>query len=160
MILEIDNWKFDIDLTSTMEYSAKEAAEHCTCAYCRNFYTAIDDSHPELRPFLNRFGIDIEAPEELMPFDPTVYLASYCVKGRILSHGSHPIMIGGIRILPEREDEGVWADRFCLWVGPFLMPWVLDEPMEEVVSPANEQSFQDRMTEKLLRDTPLVDICS
>ena len=37
MILKIDDWEFDIDLERTMAYSAAEAADHCTCAYCRNF---------------------------------------------------------------------------------------------------------------------------
>ena len=52
MILQIDDWKFDIDMERTMEYSAKEAAEHCDCAYCRNFYAAVDEHCSDLRPFL------------------------------------------------------------------------------------------------------------
>ena len=51
MVLKIDDWVFDVDITATMEYSTREAAAHCDCAYCRNFYAAVDDTYPQIRRF-------------------------------------------------------------------------------------------------------------
>ena len=98
MIVKIDDWKFDVDITATMAYSAAEAAEHCTCGYCRNFYAAVDAVYPNLRRFFAEFGVHIEAPEELIPYEPTLMEGSYAVCGRVLGVGSKPIEIDGLVI--------------------------------------------------------------
>lgn len=156
MIVKIDDWIFDVDMSATMEYSAKEAAEHCDCAYCRNFYASIDDAYPHLRPLLAQFGLDIEAPEELMPFEPTLYLSCYAVEGQIVKKGSPLIMVDGVKVMPETAKDamincGIHTPYFVLSVGPITLPWVLDEPMEDVISPANLPSFLKRMWDRLLR---------
>ena len=155
MILAIDDWRFEVDIAATMEYSTKEAAEHCDCAYCRNFYATVDSTYPELRPFLAQFGVDIEAPDELLPFDATLYLACYCVNGRILSYGKPLIHAGDVKIMPETAQDaminiGLRAPYFVISAGPFQLPWILDEPMVDVISPANEPSFLKKMWERLL----------
>ena len=156
MIISIEDWVFDLDMTATMEHSAKEAAEHCDCAYCRNFYTAVDVTYPQLRPFLSQFGLDIEAPEELMPFEPKLYLSCYAVEGQIVKKGSPLIMVDGVKVMPETAKDamincGIHTPYFVLSVGPITLPWVLDEPMEDVISPANLPSFLKRMWDRLLR---------
>lgn len=156
MILETDGWKFDIDLAATMEYSAAEAKGHCTCGYCRNFYAAVDDIYPELRPFLGQFGVDIEAPEELMPFEATNVLCCYAVEGKILRFGENITRIHGISIYAEYPEDamistGCRAPYFILSVGPMDLPWVLEEDMDGVMSPANEPGFFKRMWNRLLR---------
>lgn len=160
MILKIADWEFDIDMERTMEYSAAEAAEHCDCAYCRNFYAAIDGTFPGLRPFLAQFGIDIEAPDELMPFMATHMCVLYAVSGTILHEGKAPIFLDGLRVDPEdimvsMINTACPRPLFILNVGPFDVPWVLDEPCdeEEIVSPANEPSFLKKMWEKLIGKT-------
>ena len=155
MLLEIHDWKFDVDLAGTMAYSAKEAAEHCDCAYCRNFYEAVDRTYPELRPFLARFGVDIEAPEELMPFEPTTVVCCYAVQGRILQFGQNMTHIHGITIYGETPEDaminaGCEAPYFILSVGPMELPWVLKEEIGEVVSPANRPGFLKRMVNWLM----------
>ena len=154
MILQIDDWKFDIDMERTMAYSAKEAAEHCDCAYCRNFYAAVDEAHPKLRPFLAQFGLDIEAPEEMLPvidgnilYDPTYRI-----------FGSYE-MQAGLCNLVAREDEDA-NDCFLLDCYEVFLPWVLDESLEEVISPANEPSMLQRMWSKLLGKSPKDSISS
>lgn len=160
MILEIDDWKFDIDLNTTMEYSASEAADHCICAYCRNFYATVDTAYPNLRPFLAQFAIDIEAPDELIPyFPPTECEAYYVVGGRIVKQGSGPIMVDGLTVFPQQQQEamvntGITGPRFFLLAGMMYLPWILDEPMEEVESPANRSSFMKRMWNRLLKRLP------
>lgn len=158
MILAIDDWRFDVDIAATMEYSAKEAAEHCDCAYCRNFYAAVDSAYPELRPFLAQFGVDIEAPEELMPYDlpdEMVYDGFYAVCGRIIQKGMSRIRIGNVEIRPDRYSDlhinsGCQEPYFFLNTSGIVLPWVLDEPMEDVVSPANDPSFLRKMWNRLL----------
>ena len=112
MILTIDDWIFDTDVTATMAYSAQEAAEHCDCGYCRNFYAAVDSVYPELRPFLTQFRIDVEAPdcmspipysEEVVGYDP-----EYIVIGRLVQQGSFEIDMGKLHILAEVPKKGTY----------------------------------------------------
>jgi hypothetical protein len=162
MIIEIDDWKFDVDLTATMEYSAAEAAEHCTCGYCRNFYAAVDSVYPNLRPFLAQFGIDIEAPEQLSPYEGTLLDAHYAVKGRVLRFGRCPMTVDGLSVAVCDGDDlyinvNCLNPYFVLETGLMELPWLLDEAMDEVVSTANEPSFLEKMVSRLidlLPDTP------
>lgn len=153
MILQIGDWKFDIDMTRTFEYSAKEAAEHCDCAYCRNFYAAVDGEYPSLRPFLAQFGLNIEAPEEQMPYDldgKMYYDSTFLVFGEILQAGEKEILEGDVSIRPVFWDDS----RFALDIGTVVLPWVLEEPLEDTVSPANLPSFLQKMWQKLLDRMP------
>lgn len=152
MILKVDDWVFDIDIERTMAYSAAEAAEHCDCAYCRNYYRAVDIVFPDFRPFLAQFGLDIEAPEEM--YNPSVYkehldyLPVYVVYGKILKFGQLEMSSGLINIVASEAEKG--EDYFLLECYEVSLPWVLEEPIEEVVSPANEPSFLQKMLSKLL----------
>lgn len=158
MILRIDDWKFDVDLIHTMEYSSAEAAEHCDCAYCRNFYASVDRDCPTLRPMLSQFGLDVEAPDALYPYDfhkdRIWYEGEYVVFGSILHAGKMPIGHGdadGYCIIPRSESEYAYdRPHFVLSLEDAEMAWVLDEPMEAVLSPANEPSFLKKMWDRLL----------
>lgn len=138
MIITIDEWVFDVDITATMEYSAQEAQEHCTCAYCRNFYAAVETYYPNLRPFLALFGLDIEAPDRMSPIGYSVkeicYDPEYYVLGRILHMGKYEFSVGPANIcVPDWEGEVNGHPAFSLNVFEVLLPWVLDEPLEERV---------------------------
>ena len=50
-------------------------------------------------------------------------------------------------IRPENSDE----NTFLLWVGPMELPWTQDVDMDEVISPANQPEFLDRMMSQALR---------
>lgn len=111
MVLNIDDWIFDVDLKKTMEYSSLLSADHCCCGYCVNYYLAI-----------------------------------YPVQGRVLQFGCAPIMVGGTPVTVEFDCSGT----FKLEVGYIPIPWLLKEPMDEVVSPANEPEFLEKMYRKAL----------
>lgn len=143
MILELADWRFEVDLESTRTHTTKNASDHCECAYCRNYYEAVDIAYPYLRTFLDTFGIHISGPSELMPFEPTLMLACYRVQGKILQWGQTELFLKGIPIVPEMSDN----DTFLLWVGELELPWLQDEPVEDVVSPANLPEFLERMQE-------------
>ena len=85
-------------------------------------------------------------PSELMPLEPTLFTACYRVTGRILHRGVQRMHICGIPVRPEEADE----KTFFLWIGEMVLPWVQDEPEEEVVSPANQPEFMQRMLNKWL----------
>lgn len=158
MILQIEDWKFDLDLASTMDYSANEAAEHCECGYCRNFYAAVDRVYPGLRPFLAQFGLNIEAPDEQLPYDfqgKMYYDSTYLVFGKILQQGKDAIYLDQVEIRPVAEwnlDIEVQRQQpsFALEVNSVVLPWVLETPMKDTVSPANRPSFLKRMWRRLL----------
>ena len=146
MLLSIDDWKFEVFVEQTREHSSYSVSRHCTCAYCENFYRSVDMVCPDLRKFLDRFGADVEGPVEMFPFEPTICLLSYRITGRILEYGLSPMMINHVPVLPIREDDR----QFKLEVGEMELPWVMLEDPDEVISPANEPEFLERMYRRLL----------
>lgn len=155
MLLRIADWAFEVDFVQNMDVSAQQAKEHCTCGYCRNYYMALDRCYPGIRSFLANFGIDPEGPDELSPFEPTIYEASFIVNGRIVERGMKHLYIDGIpvRIL-NAQDADMDTERsepyFVLIIGLMELPWLLNEPADQVVSPANEQAYMIRMQKKLM----------
>lgn len=141
MVLEFGGWKFRLDVAATMEHTTKNSTDHCDCAYCRNFYGAVDGTYPDLRPFLGKFGIYLDGPSEVMPLEPTLILTCYRVHGEVLSRGGGDFWLGGVRFTVENGDDGT----FLLWVGELDIPWILEEDMDEVISPANLPEFMERM---------------
>ena len=146
MTITVDNWVFEVDVEKTKEHSAFALRSHCTCGYCENYYQVADREYPNLRSFLDRFFLELEGPSEMYPFEPTLCLLAYKVNGRILKAGIEPIMVDGIPIMGEIIDQ----DTFKLEVGEIQLPWILEEDMDEVISPANEPEFLERMYRKLL----------
>lgn len=155
MHIALADWLLDVDIALTMELSAGQAKDHCDCGYCRNYYAGIDWVYPNLRPFLARFGLDAEAPDELCPFEPTIFEANYIVQGQILHSGKESLYIDRI---PLEICSSNIADMctehpepyFVLRIGLMELPWSLTEPMDQVISPANEDAYLQRMQQKLL----------
>ena len=141
MELNVSDWSFSIDKEATKAHTIRNSQDHCICGYCRNFYETIESSYPDLCAFLSRFGIYVHGPSEVMPFEPDYVLVCYRVHGRITQWGSLPMYVSEIMILPENGED----DTFLLWVGEMTLPWVQEEPMEDVISPANLPEFMDRM---------------
>lgn len=143
MTIRLADWIFQVDTEETANYTINCASDHCMCAYCRNFYETVDLAHPTLRPFLKQFGAVAEGPSEVMPLEPALILACYRITGKILCTGSK-IHVDGVPIHPESAEDGT----FLLWIGEMPLPWVQNEPAEDVVSPANQPEFLQRMQEK------------
>ena len=98
MLITVQEWIFSVDTEITSAFSSNKLADQCQCGYCRNFCAAINKTFPELRTFLADFGVYVEAPDELMPFEPTLYAATFCISGTILQHGASFIKIGDLEI--------------------------------------------------------------
>ena len=150
MKLKINDWEFDIDLEATREHSSFAATDHCTCAYCENYYRGVKLCYPSLSPFLKVFGLHIDGPVEMYPFEPTVYLSGYRVRGKILQFGVAPMMVEGIPVVADPRQE----EYFMLEVGEMALPWLLQQDPEEVISPANEPEFLEKMYRKRLSRDP------
>ena len=158
MILQIADWVFDVDIPATMEYSAHIASDPCGCGYCRNFRQTIDDAYPQLRTFLEQFGMNSQTPEEMSPIEPTLCMVSYCIGGSIVKRGIYPLDLGGVVLsVPEKPDPlyhpPCGPNFFVFNSGLLELPWVLDEDMDEVISPANEPEYMQRMMNRLLENT-------
>ena len=154
MVITLADWEFHVDVDATMDYTQKCSLDHCTCPYCQNFYENADRAHPNLRPVLSRFGICLNGPCEVMPFEPDVVAAAYRITGMIANRGDSRLYVDDVPLRPEEGD----ANTFLLWVGPMELPWTQEEDMFEVLSPANQPEFMDRMMKKLLdwaEETPL-----
>ena len=147
MILKIDDWVFDIDVEKTREHSSFALDSHCTCGYCENYYRSVQLVCPELSSFLEQFCVEIQGPSEMFPFEPTLCLLGYKVFGRIRQFGREPMMVNGIPVMPIPREEGL----FLLEVGEINLPWVLEEDMDEVISPANEPEFLENMYRKMFQ---------
>ena len=156
MVLQINDWIFRIDMEKTKEHSSFVSSEHCTCGYCENYYRSVNPTYPELKAFLLRFGVKIDGPSEMYPIEPTLYLAGYRVFGTILQYGNGPVMVNGIPVTPEPVDDA----HFMLEVGQMPLPWVMAEDMDEVISPANEPEFLEKMYRKLLLRNGSGPVCS
>lgn len=141
MLLQFGDWKFQVDVNATSERTRAYSFDHCECGYCKNFYDTVDQTYPQLRPALEQFGIHLEGPCELMPFEPTLMLACYRVDGSIEQWGHSTLYVSGIPLLPEAGEDGT----FLLWVGEMRIPWEQEETPEDVVSPANLPEFLERM---------------
>ena len=144
-MLKINDWEFDIDLDATWDHSSFAASDHCTCAYCENYYRTVRNCYPHLSAFLKLFGLDIDGPVEMYPFEPTLYLAGYRVHGRIVRPGLAPVMVDGVPVSAEPREDGL----FMLEVGQMQLPWVMHEDPDEVISPANEPEFLEKMYRKM-----------
>ena len=141
MILKVADWCFRVNVTATKENSIRYSEDHCTCAYCQNYYDTVEQAYPGLKKFLGEFGIDMHGPVEVMPFEPTLFMACYRVCGQIRTWGFQELWADGVSVVPESGDE----ETFLLWVGELELPWVQSVSPEDVVSPANYPEFLDRM---------------
>jgi hypothetical protein len=80
------------------------------------------------------------------------------VTGRIIHRGKSVLFVDGVRIqISDKLDMDHTLPKPCFGfiVGLMELPWVLDEPMEDVISPANEPECLDRMWKKLLQRSDL-----
>lgn len=144
--ISIADWQFRVDRDATREYTVKCSLDHCLCPYCRNYYETVDEAHPRLRSVLEGFGIYLDGPCEVMPLRHDLILAAYRVTGRILHTGRLRLYVDQVPLIPEESENGT----FLLWTGPMELPWVQNILPEDVISPANEPEFLDRMRNKLL----------
>ena len=144
--ISVADWQFRVDRDATRDYTMKCSTDHCLCPYCRNYYETVDASHPRLRSVLDGFGIFLDGPCEVMPLEHNLILAAYRVTGIVAQTGNMRLFVDDVPLIPEESGNGT----FLLWAGPMELPWMQDVAPEDVISPANEPEFLERMTAKVL----------
>ena len=132
MFLEFADWLIYADVESNRTYAKQELSEHCLCAFCKNFYNTVDRHYPNVRYFLSKFGLEIEAPDSLIPIPERLYQVSYEAEGRVLRWGSEPIQVGELPITIEEDTEN---GLILLNLGLMELPWSLDESPDSVKKP-------------------------
>ena len=150
MIVKIDGWVVRVFPMENRKYYAREVADHCQCAWCRNFYSSVDGTYPQLRPFLEQFGVHIEAPDEMIALSPTLCAGYYAVCGEILERGEDDLLLDGLSVMPlawseAKVDTLMEEPLFFLRTDWMTLPWVLEEPMNEADSPAKGKNFIARV---------------
>ena len=59
-----------MDIEHTKEYYARLTEDDlCQCEYCRTYVREIGAAMPHLKEYLDRLGVDIEKPFEVLPLD-------------------------------------------------------------------------------------------
>lgn len=144
--ISIADWQFRVNREATRDYTLKCSTDHCLCPYCRNYYETVDAANPRLRSVLDGFGIFLDGPCEVMPLEHNVILAAYRVTGTIAKAGKMWLYVDGVPLIPEESENGT----FLLWAGPMELPWEQDIAPGDVISPANEPEFLERMTARVL----------
>ena len=94
-----------------------------------------------------------------MPYEPTIFEGSYCISGTILQRGHELKISDGCWLTALTAEETDYETKcrepyFVLRTNSLELPWVLDEDMDEVISPANEPEYLQRMWDRLLQNAP------
>lgn len=50
MVIDLADWSFSVDITTTEAHTMKCASDHCLCGYCRNYYETVDMPIPLCGP--------------------------------------------------------------------------------------------------------------
>lgn len=137
--IEINGYQFIVDVEKTSEYYKTQ--ELCDCIGCRNYYAQVKQQLPQTSGFLNKFGIDIEHPDEISWFEDDEKIeyisANYTVCGKMLSKSELTTEVDDNQMIkitiynesPEKyfpNSQG--GAYFCIDVYGFSFPWVLNEP--------------------------------
>lgn len=154
--MRIQDSEINVDVEKTAEYYRSNTL--CDCLCCRNFYAQAKERFGKLEAFLSEFGISLERPDELesVEADNTVmYLtASYSVCGKLPDSYKKTVEIsdGGMDLkvvigdsFSPNEQTG---DYFMVSVYDMNLPWVLDEPIPEVLRTAEKLPKIKRLFKK------------
>ena len=157
MVFNIQGWSFDIDLDATKAYSEELCVDHCECGYCKNYYQALPDSYPSFFAFLDGLGINHEGPVDFLPVEPTLCIVSYPICGKVIRYGNKHIELDSVSISVQESTELDYTlsckePYFVVTTNALVLPWLLEEDRDEVISPANEPECLERMWTILLRD--------
>ncbi len=153
--IEIDDWKFSVDVEKTKEYYKTHSI--CECADCRNFYAQIEEKLPKLKEFLSEFGVDISKPDEISSctYEAEIdyYAVYYSVCGEITKDSEYEIDIYDNLFLSIFVSNGCEVPNkqtgkcFTFSVMQIQLPWVLGEPL----NPTAKERLFDKIHEFLKR---------
>ncbi|HOG00402.1 MAG TPA: hypothetical protein PK438_08410 [Clostridia bacterium] len=139
--LQYQGWSFEFDKAATRGYYASHRDE-CTCASCRNFHKTIEEMPPDVKRFLEGFGIDIDHPIEQMSVialkkeNLVEQQVQYCVKGTAISEEGHEIGIGPVQIAPLNKNamanHEMEEPYFGFALYNMYFHWTVEDDIDEV----------------------------
>lgn len=141
MLIEIEGYIFDVDIDVTFNYHDM-FNEKCECKNCRNFYLSFFEKYPNIVLLLNKFGIDIRYPLEIMDFyynkekEMSLYEVYYSVKG-IIPTNKIVLELENAQVTFSNRKEAYYSNTgmeepcFIVAITNIFLPWLLDEPMEK-----------------------------
>ena len=106
--IETGGGVFSVDRERTRRYYT--ANEVCDCTYCQLFQRRVRAAYPELAAYLERFGVELDRPDETGPIeleDRILYFfAGYTVCGSILQPPAEETVTAGGKPLRIEFEEG------------------------------------------------------
>lgn len=142
-VINIFGWQFSFNKKLTENYY-NSYNDLCDCASCRNFYKNVSLIHPDVKRFLEQFGIDVSKPieqESLIADKPnkkvenTVY---YAVNGTAYSPTNLDINIGSncIKIVfPEFSPNTDMPEPYFVFsVDNIWLPWTVEDDIHKCYS--------------------------
>lgn len=132
----------NFDYDSTKEYRIKYESQ-CDCTYCRNYYRTFKMKYLKTSKLLEKHGLDIEFPLEIMPLqydglnNKLEYVSYYPVKGTM----DKDELILSLEELEIRVLKGSDLNNPCpnpkmeepyllMEISGIKLPWILDEDVE------------------------------
>lgn len=113
-----------MDMDRTKEYYARLTEDDlCQCEYCRTYVREIRKALPRLAAYLERLGVDIEKPFEVLPLDETAeymeYLAvQYVVIGSAEGFEENALEGMDVLITDSHPTTDIEEDHFVIEIVP------------------------------------------
>ncbi|MBE6678798.1 MAG: hypothetical protein E7597_08405 [Ruminococcaceae bacterium] len=157
---KINSCNFDVDVEETKQYY--ESITLCNCVGCSNFYLQVKTAYPSVAEFLNKFGVNIEKPDEIFwtDIENGVILYNtidYTVSGSfrdagdvVLAHfndGKVKVYITSGFVCPNSQQ----GEYFTLSVVGIELPTILEYPKTHIIS-GNKRGIRgifNRIIEKI-----------
>ena len=115
----------EIDIVKTREYyNSLSSGLLCDCDYCKLYYAKSRKEFSELALWLDKYGVDIEKPFEVMSLEPDEsgmldYIGvQYIVFGTFSNDNSYYVEDFNIKIADSYPDTGISEEHFVLEVIP------------------------------------------
>ena len=114
-----------IDIVKTREYyNSLSSGLLCDCDYCKLYYAKSRKEFCELALWLDKYGVDIEKPFEVMSLEPDEsgmldYIGvQYIVFGTFSNDNSYYVGNFNIKIADSHPNTGISDEHFVLEVIP------------------------------------------
>ena len=114
-----------IDIVKTKEYyNSLSSGLLCDCDYCKLYYAKSRKEFSELALWLDKYGVDIEKPLEVISIEPDEsgmldYIGvQYIVFGTFSNYNSYYVGDFNIKIADSHPNTGISDEHFVLEVIP------------------------------------------
>lgn len=109
----------------------KDYDDLCDCAYCKNYIKEIKKAYPDLDAYLDKFGVDIEKPWEILPGEVSDEMIEYLGAQYILIGNKNyfkKVKLGDIAIDLAKSfpDPGLDCDHYVIEVRPIKLQWTVE----------------------------------